>query len=174
MGRRLAWAVATIHQPELLILDEPFSGLDPAGRSLMQQWIEAMRLQGTTLIVTGHDLAVLPQLSDQLLLLRAGRLVKTMQPQLDPPYFELSLGLNPENSRLFGSEKKLPTPTQVRSLERGHTKLSFTSQACAHLWLQACLQAELPLLAFGRVAPLQAEDMDDEALLEREKSKAKS
>ena len=37
MGRRISWALATIHKPKLLILDEPFSGLDPKGRILIEK-----------------------------------------------------------------------------------------------------------------------------------------
>ena len=39
MGRRISWALATIHKPKLLILDEPFSGLDPKGRILIEKLI---------------------------------------------------------------------------------------------------------------------------------------
>ena len=45
MGRRLAWAVATIHEPEFLILDEPSSGLDPLGRHKMLEWIKEDKKQ---------------------------------------------------------------------------------------------------------------------------------
>ncbi len=75
MGRRLAWAQATIHNPSLVILDEPSSGMDPLGRRDMNDWIGELKQRGTSILLCTHDLGAMENLCDEFHILRAGRLV---------------------------------------------------------------------------------------------------
>lgn len=75
MARRLAWAQAIIHQPKLLILDEPFSGLDPIGRAHMTEWIRDQKSRGTSIVLCTHDLGTVDDLCDDIHILNRGRLV---------------------------------------------------------------------------------------------------
>jgi ABC-2 type transport system ATP-binding protein len=52
--QRLALACATAHQPDLLFLDEPTAGVDPASRRLFWQWMYTLAREGTTILVTTH------------------------------------------------------------------------------------------------------------------------
>ena len=56
LGRRLAWAMANIHDPDVLVLDEPFSGLDPLGRQDLGGWIKESLHKGKSVIMTTHDI----------------------------------------------------------------------------------------------------------------------
>jgi ABC-2 type transport system ATP-binding protein len=74
MVQRLGLACALVGEPELLILDEPMSALDPAGRAEMLSLIAAMR--GTrTVIFSSHILADVQRIADQVAILRSGRLL---------------------------------------------------------------------------------------------------
>ena len=75
MGRRLAFAQAVIHEPQFLVLDEPFSGLDPLGRAEMHGWIMAQKERETTIILCSHELKEAHALCDEFNILRKGRLV---------------------------------------------------------------------------------------------------
>lgn len=55
LRRRLAYILAVVHRPKMLILDEPFSGLDLAGRALIEGLLAGQREAGNTLIVASHD-----------------------------------------------------------------------------------------------------------------------
>lgn len=79
LGRRLAWAQATIHSPSLVILDEPFSGLDPLGRAELECWIAQLREQGVSLLMSTHELDAAQRTCDRFFLLRSGQLVKEVE-----------------------------------------------------------------------------------------------
>lgn len=61
-----------IHQPDLLILDEPFSGLDPVNADLLKQAIVAAKERGAAIIFSSHDMEHVTAVCDQLVMLRKG------------------------------------------------------------------------------------------------------
>jgi heme ABC exporter ATP-binding subunit CcmA len=76
MKQRLAIARATIHDPQFLLFDEPFTGLDVAGRDTLSERIDSFRALGRTAILVTHDLQQALSLSDRFLILSAGRVVE--------------------------------------------------------------------------------------------------
>jgi heme ABC exporter ATP-binding subunit CcmA len=80
--QRLALARAVLHDPELLILDEPDASLDGEGRSVLAALVE-----GRTVVMATHDTALAAQLCDRSLVLREGRAQPAMSeyPLPDPP-----------------------------------------------------------------------------------------
>jgi ABC-2 type transport system ATP-binding protein len=69
-----AQVVATIlHEPELLVVDEPFQGLDPVNRELLRQVVLAQRARGAAVIMSTHDMDEAQTLCDRILLIDAGR-----------------------------------------------------------------------------------------------------
>lgn len=75
LGRRLAWAMASIHNPNLLILDEPFTGMDPLGRRELSEWILSSVKSGNSIIMTTHDLKSAVELCSKLVIFRSGQIV---------------------------------------------------------------------------------------------------
>src|SRR3954462_3980944 len=76
MRKRVAFAAAVIHTPEVLFLDEPFESIDPAGVSLMKQWLPRLTDQGRTVFVTSHVLETVERRCDQVAIVtRPGKLV---------------------------------------------------------------------------------------------------
>src|SRR5581483_818594 len=76
MRKRVAFAAAVIHTPDVLFLDEPFESIDPAGVSLMKQWLRRLTEQGRTVFVTSHVLETVERLCDRVAIVtRPGKLV---------------------------------------------------------------------------------------------------
>jgi ABC-type multidrug transport system ATPase subunit len=75
MGQRLALARALLHEPQVLLLDEPFAGLDQQGTARALELLAARRDAGAVLVVVSHDLKSLGPLADRALVLRAGHKV---------------------------------------------------------------------------------------------------
>ena len=65
MRKRVAFAAAVIHTPEVLFLDEPFESIDPAGVSLMKQWLRRLTEQGRTVFITSHVLETVERVCDR-------------------------------------------------------------------------------------------------------------
>jgi len=74
MRQRLALERALIHDPRLLLLDEPFTGLDEAARDALRERLRAVRADGTIVILTTHDIAAIENLVDRRVTLVDGRL----------------------------------------------------------------------------------------------------
>jgi heme exporter protein A len=73
MQQRLALARALVHEPELLLLDEPFSGLDPHAGARLRATLETVRQSGRALLLTTHDVGEGLDLSDRFVFLARGR-----------------------------------------------------------------------------------------------------
>jgi ABC-type multidrug transport system ATPase subunit len=74
MRQKLALERALIHEPRLLLLDEPFTGLDEAARNALRDRLRVARAAGAIIILTTHDIAAIEGLTDASALLVDGRL----------------------------------------------------------------------------------------------------
>jgi lipooligosaccharide transport system ATP-binding protein len=81
MRRRLILARALINQPDLLVLDEPTTGLDPQARQLIWQRLRSLLGQGKTLILTTHYMEEAERLCDRLVIMDNGRILVSGRPQ---------------------------------------------------------------------------------------------
>lgn len=79
MLQRLGMAQALIHDPDLLIFDEPMAGLDPIGRKEFRDLILSLKEQGKTIFFSSHILADAEMISDRVGILFNGRLVREME-----------------------------------------------------------------------------------------------
>jgi lipooligosaccharide transport system ATP-binding protein len=75
MKRRVLVARALMNEPELLILDEPTTGLDPQARHLVWEKLRSLRRQGVTLTLTTHYMEEAAQLCDRLVIMHEGRIL---------------------------------------------------------------------------------------------------
>jgi len=75
MRQRLGVAAALLGDPELLILDEPANGLDPAGMRWLRTFLQRLASEGRTVLVSSHLLAEVAQTVDQILIIDDGRLL---------------------------------------------------------------------------------------------------
>ena len=75
MTKRIGLAVAILHNPEVLILDEPFGALDPVNTTVMEQMLERYRQGGGTVVFSSHVLDVVEKLCDRVAIIAKGTLV---------------------------------------------------------------------------------------------------
>jgi ABC-2 type transport system ATP-binding protein len=100
MRQRLGLAAALLGDPELLVLDEPANGLDPAGVAWLRNFLRGFAGRGGTVLVSSHVLAEIAQTVDQVVIIDRGRLVAIMPldelagrgESLEARYLELTAG----------------------------------------------------------------------------------
>lgn len=80
MKRRLILARAMMNDPQILILDEPTTGLDPQARHLIWSKINDLQKQGVTVILTTHYLDEAAQLCDRIIIMDQGKIIEKGQP----------------------------------------------------------------------------------------------
>lgn len=97
MMQRLGLAQAVLHDPSLVLLDEPASGLDPEGRLALNRLIRDLAARGKTVVFSSHLLAQAEEVCDRLAILGRGRLLAEGTPA---ELLELDRPANPAPSRL--------------------------------------------------------------------------
>jgi ABC-2 type transport system ATP-binding protein len=75
MSQKVQFIVAALGEPPLLILDEPFSGLDPVNLDVLRRAVLAQRTHGATVIFSTHDMAVAERMCDFIFMIHGGRKV---------------------------------------------------------------------------------------------------
>ncbi len=75
MRQRIKLAQALVHDPWLLLLDEPLSGIDPGGRREINELLFRLAAQGKTILVSSHILVEIEQLSNSILMMSRGRII---------------------------------------------------------------------------------------------------
>ena len=73
MQQRISIARAVIHDPSILFLDEPFTGLDPHGSKVLKQYLHSLHTKKRTLIMTTHDLSCGLEMGDKVAVQVKGR-----------------------------------------------------------------------------------------------------
>ncbi|MEO5377264.1 MAG: ATP-binding cassette domain-containing protein [Magnetococcus sp. DMHC-6] len=151
MQRRLAIARALIAKPDLLVLDEPTTGLDPQARHLIWQRLRLLRESGVTLLLTTHYMEEAARLCDRLLVLDQGRILA-----MDSPRALIAQHVEPEVIEIRSQEMALDRdqfqelPGRVESV--GDIVYCYTDRPCAVL---ERLQGRHDLIFLHRPANLE-------------------
>ncbi len=143
MSQKIQIVAATIHEPDLLILDEPFSGLDPVSTRLLREQILAEHKRGATVLFSTHVMPQAEELCDHVVMIHRGQKV------LDDP---VSTILRPLDSRVLKVElldakgdidgvRALPDVESCTAVEGGGYEVALRSGAEPTRAMQAVLAA---------------------------------
>ena len=118
MMQRLGFCQALLHDPELLILDEPFSGLDPIGRKDMRDLMLEQKARGKTVLLTSHVLSDVEVMSERVAIVRRGSIVAygALRDLLRPEVRRVEIELSEVNGEL--REKLERAAAQVRVIDQ--------------------------------------------------------
>jgi ABC-2 type transport system ATP-binding protein len=127
MGQKLQFVTTVLHQPSLIILDEPFSGLDPVNTNLIKDEIYNLAAQGSTIIFSTHRMEQVEEICDQIMLVNKGRKVldgsvPEIRQQYKENLFHLSLSTLPlsDNAPVFSVVKQHKQELVVK-INEGYT-----------------------------------------------------
>ncbi len=119
MAQKVQFIVAVVARPQLLILDEPFAGLDPVNMELLTEAVLSLRQQGTTVVFSTHDMNTAERLCDTILMIFEGRKVldgslSEIQDQYPSTQIKLRIG---NDERLAAD---LPGVTSIKQQSSGY------------------------------------------------------
>jgi ABC-2 type transport system ATP-binding protein len=147
MTQRLGFCQALLHEPELLILDEPFSGLDPIGRKEIRDLLLEHKAQGRTMLLTSHVLSDVEILSERVAIMRQGSVVAygALDELLRPEVRRVEVELSEVNASL--REQLERVTTSVRALDEHVTLAVVEGDEGVPAVLQMSLAAGARVLA---------------------------
>ncbi len=114
MQQKIQFVTAVLHDPELLILDEPFSGLDPINAELLKEIVIDLKRQGKTIIFSTHQMEVAEKICDDICLIN--RSEKVLEGSLRE--LKSSFGRNSVAVRCEGGDGVLDDPSLVSKVVR--------------------------------------------------------
>jgi ABC-2 type transport system ATP-binding protein len=153
MRQRLQFLAAIVHDPALLILDEPFQGLDPVNVERMKGLVAELHDAGKTIVLSTHQMNLVEALCDRILLVHRGRDV------LYGNLNEIKQRYAPNAIRIQATDvpSDLPGVTDVE-WEDGAFNLTLAEGTPPESVLQAMLDRQVALRAF-EVSPVPLEDV---------------
>jgi ABC-2 type transport system ATP-binding protein len=130
MQQKIQFIAAVIHEPELLILDEPFSGLDPVNARLLRDLILEQHRRGTTVIFSTHVMAQAEQICDHIVMIEGGQKVldNTLQ-EIRDRYDPRAVLFEPDAGLGAGPVSSLPGVAGVKALSPGVFEATLKEEA---------------------------------------------
>ena len=160
MKQRLCLARALIHDPSLLILDEPASGMDPRARAEMKGILKTLKEMKKTVLISSHILPELSEICDSLTIIDHGKLVfsgsveeLSMHMQGNAPiHLRLLEEEDSQNTeKATGILKEFPGVTNIYQEEASLLTVAFDGDDAAAARLLQRLTMELPVVGFQRM-----------------------
>ncbi|MGV6820627.1 MAG: ABC transporter ATP-binding protein [Parvularcula sp.] len=148
MAQKVQLLSTIAHDPELLILDEPFSGLDPVNQQVLEDMILEMRDAGRTIIFSTHVMEHAERLCDRFLMIRKGKKVfeGTLAQAREQDEPTLILQTPDDPLPLL----QIPEVEDIVARDRGKYSLVIAPEADRQNILRACLELDIRVEFFGR------------------------
>ncbi|MEP6570884.1 MAG: ATP-binding cassette domain-containing protein [Acidobacteriota bacterium] len=151
MQQKVQFINAVIHEPQLLILDEPFSGLDPVNVEVLKEIILELKIAGKTIIFSTHQMEVAEKICDDICLINRSRKV------LEGSIREVKRGFsrNAVALRLVGGESVLADGSLISKVKRDSDGLEvlLADGATSQSLLKALLAADAIIERFEMIEP---------------------
>ena len=108
MRKKTALAMALLHKPRVLLLDEPFEGIDPSSSAVIETMLSQLFRNGVTVLVTSHILSIVQKIATRVVILRRGRIEadfnpRTVNEEVEEVYFQIVVKPQPEVPDWLGS-----------------------------------------------------------------------
>jgi ABC-2 type transport system ATP-binding protein len=159
MRQRLGLAQAMLHNPELLVLDEPTDGLDPVGRSQIRQLISLLRDQGKTIFLNSHILQEVELICDRVAILVQGTLRGIGRPRDLTEQFHgslketVTLELTGNNSNLESIASEVSGHLLALPNERSVLTVAISTQADVDALVDRVREQGASLIKLERTRP---------------------
>ena len=151
MQQKIQFIASVIHEPDLLILDEPFSGLDPVSVDLMKETILEQKTSGKTIILSTHQMEIAERLCDDICMINKSRKL------FDGGLREVrrSFAQNAVALRIEGADGLLNDPELITNIRQNgdDTEVLLTPDASPQILLKRLVDANVKITKFELVEP---------------------
>jgi ABC-2 type transport system ATP-binding protein len=151
MQQKIQFITAVLHEPDLLILDEPFSGLDPVNVELLKEIVLELKAAGKTIIFSTHQMEVAEQICDDICLINRSRKV------LEGRIREVKRGFSRHAValRIEGGDTVLADPSLVTNIKRHADEIEalLAEGASAQTLLKRLLESGATIGKFEMIEP---------------------
>ncbi|MBK7762626.1 MAG: ATP-binding cassette domain-containing protein [Bacteroidetes bacterium] len=147
MSQKLQFVITVLHEPSLLILDEPFSGLDPVNSSVIKEEIYNLAQKGTTIIFSTHRMEQVEEICEEIALMNKGQLILQGSVHDVKQQFK-------QNKYALQVSKPIEGFEQVIKSQSGNRyELQFTDEQDADKLLMHCLQQKNRIISYHEILP---------------------
>lgn len=154
MQQKVQFIATVMHEPELIILDEPFSGFDPINANLIKDEILELREKGSTIIFSTHRMESVEELCDRIALINKSEKIlegekSAIKEQFKSHIFKLSY--KGSGLEMSGNYKLLETETDLNGVH--HSKLSINEDSNANQLIREVLDHNVEIISFEEEIP---------------------
>jgi ABC-2 type transport system ATP-binding protein len=149
MQQKIQFIATVVHRPQLLILDEPFSGLDPINTNLIKDEIKELRRQGASIIFSTHRMEQVEEICEEIVLINKGRNVLQGNVSQIRQNFKDNLFL----IEYQGALPDLPDVFQIVENKEGKLTIHLGAKTDSNELLLFLLQKGVRITAFREILP---------------------
>jgi ABC-2 type transport system ATP-binding protein len=148
MSQKLQFVITALHQPKLLILDEPFSGLDPMNAEILKQEIYKLAEQGTTIIFSTHRMEQVEEICDNIVLMNKGKNI--LEGNVDDIKIQFK-----KNQYALELDNTLPASNKFQIISEDNHKyiLQLNEGVTSNQILSDCIAMNYQIKSFVEVMP---------------------
>jgi ABC-2 type transport system ATP-binding protein len=150
MQQKVQFIATVLHEPKLLILDEPFSGLDPINSQMIQNEIFELQKKGTTILFSTHRMEQVEEICEEIVLINKGRnilqgKVHDIKQQFKENIFRIDYGCIPDETAL----------NDIQIVEKNHSYFIFKIQPheTSNDVLRKLIERQITIQSFREILP---------------------
>lgn len=151
MSQKVQFIATIVHDPSLIILDEPFTGLDPINTNLIKDEIYNLKIKGTSIIFSTHRMEQVEEICDDIVLINKGRVVLNGSVKdIKQNYKENKFKVVFEGELLDGF--KLPDAT-ILDQKPGELIFKINENQNVNLLLETLIRSGISIISFNEILP---------------------
>ncbi len=150
MGQKLQFVTTVLHEPKLIILDEPFSGLDPVNANLIKEEIYQLAKRGSTIIFSTHRMEQVEEICDQIILVNKGKkILDGTVHGVKQEFKKHQFHVNSDEGRLLPASSHY-TPITTNGAEY---VIQLKDGASTNDVLEDLIRQQVPIYGFSEILP---------------------
>ncbi len=153
MSQKLQFVITVLHEPKLIILDEPFSGLDPLNANLIKDEIYALAKKGSTIIFSTHRMEQVEEICDHIVLVNLGKkILDGTVAEIKQQYKEYIFAVETPNPVLV-KDNTLFSVIEKEANNTNKVLIKLSHSVASNEVLKYLIEQQIPITSYNEVLP---------------------